>query len=411
MTVQNLERRVTPGELRAKPGRKLVGYAIVYNSLSTDLGGFREIIKPGAAAKALQHSDVRALWNHDSNIVLGRSKSGTLRMKEDPHGLLVEIDLPNTTAADDLLESVRRGDVSQMSFGFQIAPGGEQWSREDGKQIRTITEFAYIFDVSPVTFAAYEATVVSARALKRAKPDGKEYLRWAKERLANRAKEIGIGPARSGASMAELRRIVERNRRDVERDTAAPPATPDAARDALRNALQAAPPTSELWREAYRTAVHEAAHAVAFYLEGAGVAEMAIHAKMKPGGRFGLRQEPRPAGGVCRSRREIYYNPVPSLVGAVAEKRVYRYGVDPTPSHSRSDTRGALKVLERGMSQPLPYGGAYQLRAAEKEAEAFVTKNWRAILEVADELMREIHMDGAKAERAISIALGIQRAA
>jgi HK97 family phage prohead protease len=159
-----LERRTFTTEIRAAAeGRQLSGYAAVFNSRSQDLGGFVEVIRPGAFARALD-MDVRALWNHDSNHVLGRTKNGTLRLREDEHGLYMEVDLPDTAMGRDVHEMVRRGDVDQMSFAFSVNKGGEEWRKEDGQQVRELLDVA-LYDVSPVTYPAYEATTVSARAL------------------------------------------------------------------------------------------------------------------------------------------------------------------------------------------------------------------------------------------------------
>jgi len=145
-----------------KPAQ-LVGYAARFNSWSDDLGGFVERVKPGAFKKALMVSDVRALYNHDSNqLPLGRTPK-TLRLVEDSKGLKVEIDLPDTQIARDLVTSINRGDVSQMSFGFTVAQDGDEWREKDGEVKRTIHEIRELFDVSPVVFPAYPATKISAR--------------------------------------------------------------------------------------------------------------------------------------------------------------------------------------------------------------------------------------------------------
>jgi len=164
---KNRERRFTGNcELRAiapeTGGRaKIAGHAAVFNSLSEELWGFREQIAPGAFGLALGKSDIRALLNHDPNFVLGRTKNGTLRVQEDETGLAVEIDPPETAWADDLLVSIGRGDISQMSFAFRV--GEESWETVDGIDIRTILSFDEIFDVSPVTYPAYPDTDVSLR--------------------------------------------------------------------------------------------------------------------------------------------------------------------------------------------------------------------------------------------------------
>jgi hypothetical protein len=156
--IPNAELRV---ETREGEAPKIVGYAAVFNSLSENLGGFREIIKPGAFKKSLTN-DVRALIDHESGKVLGRSKAGTLRMVEDDKGLRVEIDPPDTTIARDLLESMRRGDIDQMSFGFFVK--SDNWRKQDGENIRELEEVD-LFDVSIVTFPAYPATSVHVRSL------------------------------------------------------------------------------------------------------------------------------------------------------------------------------------------------------------------------------------------------------
>lgn len=156
-----MERRFFNSELRADSddGNMLSGYAAVFNSLSQVIWGFREKIAPGAFADTLA-DDVRALWNHDTGIVLGRTKSGTLRLHEDDTGLRIEIDPPDSASAQ--VESVKRGDVDQMSFGFKVLEDG--WDQDDeGMIIRTLRKIK-LFEVSPVTFPAYTATSVGVRA-------------------------------------------------------------------------------------------------------------------------------------------------------------------------------------------------------------------------------------------------------
>lgn len=146
--------------------KTLVGYAAVFNSMSEDMG-FREIIAPGAFKRALKEGqDVRALTNHDSQYILGRTKSGTLRMKEDDHGLLIECDPPDTTYGRDLMESVARGDIDQMSFSFRCIT--DKWEMRDGVALRTLVDVD-LYDVSPVTFPAYPATEIGLRSFEKFK--------------------------------------------------------------------------------------------------------------------------------------------------------------------------------------------------------------------------------------------------
>lgn len=135
------------------------GYAAVFNS-PTNIGGwFTEEIAPGAFSKAIsENGDIRALFNHDWNNVLGRTKSGTLRLYEDERGLKFEVDLPNTSIARDLVESLKRGDISQCSFGF--IPTVEEWDYNVEPAKRTILEVD-LFEVSVVSVPAYEDTEVA----------------------------------------------------------------------------------------------------------------------------------------------------------------------------------------------------------------------------------------------------------
>jgi len=143
----------------------LSGYAAVFNSLSENLGGFREKIDPGAFANALKKSDCRALFNHDSNFVLGRQSAKTLRLKEDDKGLFMECDLPDTQFARDLTVSIERGDINQQSFGFIVKIDSWEEDRDTGKTTRTLIEIDELMDVSPVTFPAYPDTDVAKRSL------------------------------------------------------------------------------------------------------------------------------------------------------------------------------------------------------------------------------------------------------
>lgn len=141
------------------------GYAALFNSLSLNLGGFREQLLPGAFDGVLE-DDVRALYNHDANQVLGRTKASTLKIGVDSRGLWYEIDVPDTTAARDLMVSIKRGDVSQSSFGFSVAPGGADWSEDDTLgTIRSIAKVGKLYDVSPVTYPAYPDTEAACRSL------------------------------------------------------------------------------------------------------------------------------------------------------------------------------------------------------------------------------------------------------
>jgi len=150
-------------------GSTLTGHAAMFNSPTVIYGMFREQIAPKAFKKSIKENDIRALFNHDTNIVLGRNKSGTLRLIEDLSGLAYEIDLPDTQAARDLWTSIDRGDISQSSFAFEAIKEFREEPDEDSGEVLplvTIRE-ARLYDVSPVVFPAYEDTDVSARVFMR----------------------------------------------------------------------------------------------------------------------------------------------------------------------------------------------------------------------------------------------------
>lgn len=177
--MDNLERRAFV-ECRVEADEKRIkGYAIVFNSLSLDLGGFREQIAPEAVDRTLSEAlDVRALVDHDSGKVIGRTRSGTLDLRKDKKGLRVDIE-PDTeiSYARDILRAVARGDVSGMSFGFRVL--GDEWDFEPKTPIRTVTDMR-ISEVSIVTFPAYTATNVEAakRSLEAAQGQRGNRLEW-----------------------------------------------------------------------------------------------------------------------------------------------------------------------------------------------------------------------------------------
>lgn len=164
-------RQISVRELRVKrseSGATIDGYAAVFNSLSDDLGGFREQILPGAFTECLKNSpDVRCLFNHQESMILGRTKSKTLTVDEDDKGLHYSCALPDTQYARDLATSIERGDVDQCSFGFYCLD--DDWAMMDETPVRSV-KTAELFDVSPVTYPAYPDTEVSTRS---AFPDGK----------------------------------------------------------------------------------------------------------------------------------------------------------------------------------------------------------------------------------------------
>lgn len=150
----------------AGDGNTLVGHAAVFNIETVIAGMFREAIAPRAFRKSIKENDVRALFNHDPALVLGRNRSGTLRLREDEVGLWYEVDLPDTQVARDLWKLIDRGDVTQSSFAFESVK--EQRSEPDADAGETMPLFVQkecrLWDVSPVTYPAYEQADVSARS-------------------------------------------------------------------------------------------------------------------------------------------------------------------------------------------------------------------------------------------------------
>ena len=157
-------------KLRAAEGeaekRTVYGYAITYGAIA-DLGWFTEEVKPGFAREALAAPDldVRALFNHSPNQILARKRNSdkdTLKLLEDENGLFYEFEAPNTTAGNDLLENIRLGNVSQSSFGFDVKDS--TWIVKNGKDHRVLEVAAKLYDVSPVTFPAYNESTVGLRS-------------------------------------------------------------------------------------------------------------------------------------------------------------------------------------------------------------------------------------------------------
>ena len=186
----NLERRMSgAARVDLSSDRRIRGTAIVFNALSVDLGGFREIIKPEAVSRTIREGlDVRALVDHDTSKIIGRTRAGTLELSADHRGLRVVIDPPNTTYARDLMESLERGDISGMSFGFRVL--SDEWRMDDGGPIREVLDMS-VSEVSIVGFPAYPTTdvQVALRSLDQFRQtqagNRLDYLRkWHRTRLA-----------------------------------------------------------------------------------------------------------------------------------------------------------------------------------------------------------------------------------
>jgi HK97 family phage prohead protease len=147
--------------------RHLTGYAIVFDALSQDLGGFKERIAPSAVDRTLRSGvNVDALLDHrrETTTILGSTDSGLLKLRKDRHGLAVDIQPPDTSAARDLMTVVKAGLVKGMSFSFRVWPDGQEWDEEDETIVRTVTDMEFS-EVSVVVNPAYLQTDISARNL------------------------------------------------------------------------------------------------------------------------------------------------------------------------------------------------------------------------------------------------------
>jgi len=197
-----LEKRAlaTPPELRVADGVNTAkGYAALFNSRMQFGDWFEEEVAPGAFTETLKSADVRALIDHNSGRVIGRSAAGTLRLSEDAKGLAVEIDLPDTTDGRDLATLMERGDISGMSFGFRVTK--ETWDETGDIPLRTI-QACDLFEVSAVAFPAYEDTEIALRSLETVKDEARK----AEAERNRRAAEARI-TERKAAAEQKFRRI------------------------------------------------------------------------------------------------------------------------------------------------------------------------------------------------------------
>jgi HK97 family phage major capsid protein/HK97 family phage prohead protease len=276
-----LERRanLTALELRAAgaAGPMLVGYASVWNALSEDLGGFKERVAKGAFAGSVG-GDVRAFWNHNRDLVLGRTTAGTLRLAEDDHGLRVEIDPPASAAA--FVEAVQRGDVNQMSMGFFV--GRDQWEMVQEQPIRTLLEVQLV-EVSVVALPAYPATEIGLRERYGELPEIPESIRRApvektkqgraRARLAGglEVRAEAEGKTKNVATVMEMRQQAARELGEAKRLDATANAESRLLTEEERGAYdQALAESKRLLEAAQRAEDLEAANPVAV---GSGLAE------------------------------------------------------------------------------------------------------------------------------------------
>lgn len=202
--------RVEWRESGAGPEMKTIrGYAAVFNSQSHDLGGFREVIAPGAFAGVLSRDvDVRLLYNHDDAAVMARTKSGTLELAEDETGLRIwaRVDMADLDV-QRVMPKMLRADVDQMSFAFTVEE--DEWDESGGYPLRTIRSVGELYEVSIVPFPAYEAT--KAEVFERARSDGRVLIARATPTVAepspggSESQVVDLGMGRSRADEARIR--------------------------------------------------------------------------------------------------------------------------------------------------------------------------------------------------------------
>jgi len=203
MTEKREARYLNVTEVRAEESdgkTQIAGYAAIFEVETVIYDLFREKVARGAFADSIRDDDVRALWSHDTSIVLGRTKNRSLRLSEDDKGLKFELDLPDTQAGRDAFTLIKSGTIDGMSIGFQTV--SHEWTRgkENELHLRTIRS-AKLFEVSPVAFPAYKETEVGARSAQQ------DLVKEAESAWAERQKEWqeAIGAKRERIAQAELR--------------------------------------------------------------------------------------------------------------------------------------------------------------------------------------------------------------
>ncbi|RAP29058.1 hypothetical protein C2W64_04005 [Brevibacillus laterosporus] len=161
------------------------GYIVKFNERSKLIyGEFYEKVAQGAFSRSLEENTIKALWNHRTDYVLGSTKNETLRLYEDDIGLRFELDLPNNTWGKDAYESIQRGDVDGVSFGFYVRNNGDAWEyvKEEDVYVRTLLD-VNLFEVSPTPFPAYESSEVNQRSMEQFGITTKEQRKHEKEKL------------------------------------------------------------------------------------------------------------------------------------------------------------------------------------------------------------------------------------
>jgi HK97 family phage prohead protease len=184
-----IQRRFMATETKIDAGKlKIAGYSVLFD-VETRFGNWLiETVAPGACKKTIKEGDIRCLFNHDPSRILGRSEKGamkTLRLKEDSKGLEYEADLPNTSYANDLRESIDRGDVTGCSFQFRTIKDKWSYSQNRAEPDRVQILEMQLYDVGPVTFPQYPETSVGLRSVGAIDFDRFQFLLLKQSRVNN----------------------------------------------------------------------------------------------------------------------------------------------------------------------------------------------------------------------------------
>lgn len=364
------------GEVRSDlnaAGAGISGTAAVCDSLSEDLGGFREQVKIGAFDKALKTSDVLGLFNHSVNHVLARVKSGTMKVWADREGLHFDIPvLPKSRF--DVYEAVQRRDVTGCSYSFKVAANGDSWATSaDGSRIRTIHEIAAVYDVGPVCQPAFTETQVSVRA------------------LALATETARVRPPRDSAVETERARLDAASQKAAADLASLDREEEDQALEQLRSRnikiFMHFVDDDAAMRNVERIAVHEAGHCVSYWLDGAGVDAV------------GLIFEENPTacvGGYARCQ-DVELKSAQSILAGIAANRIG--GQDLTAVQTYKEIEKARKELPPGRRSH------DDIEREIGRASDTLRKYWPAVTALASEIRQKTDLRGAEAETIIARAL------
>ena len=378
------------GQLRAHAapdgGPRIGGLGIPFDQWSEDLGGFKERILRGAFLSSIENDDIRAIFNHNSDFVLGRKSAGTLRLHETMAGVEYEADAPNTQWARDLAESISRGDIRENSFGFNVPKGGDRWEERDGILWRTVKE-AELRELGPQVFAAYPQTDVQVRSIEETVCHGRECVRSSRRDIRELEEDLNRRlRKRRGQDpnllLLELELNLDIARRSRARTTQA--RTPADSSNPPR------PNFSYLLAGRERrliraVATHECGHALLYHLAGAALNELRLDFEIQDDGQWHC------VGGECVAATPN----VPNRQRAVI------------------DLAGAAAVELAGLSDAVPWywslddrkharsHGWYPTAGHETEAAETLRQHWAAVEALVSALLERGRIPGSEAEQII----------